>query len=199
MSGAQKIGMFGASMAMLAFEQRRQRLGMFAGTRASDMEDLQSEPRRAICIMDSQPGQTGRGIVWFEQANSFARTLITANFSGLNPGQKHGFHIHQYGDLSNGCLTAGPHFNPHKNTHAGPSDEVRHVGDLGNVQADDAGTASYELLDHLVSLHGPLSVIGRSCVLHLKTDDLGRGNNEESLKTGNAGARIACGVIGLRA
>ena len=76
---------------------------------------------------------------------------------------------------------------------------VRHIGDLGNVQGDDDGTGKYELEDRLVSLHGPFSVVGRSCVLHLKTDDLGRGGDAESLKTGNAGARIACGVIGLRA
>ena len=76
---------------------------------------------------------------------------------------------------------------------------MRHVGDLGNVQADDEGNGKYEILDRLVTLHGPFSVVGRSCVLHKGVDDLGRGGNDESLKTGNAGARIACGVIGLRA
>jgi len=55
----------------------------------------------------------------------------------------------------------------------------------------------YDAQDKLVQLWGPLSVIGRSCVLHAQTDDLGEGGNDESLRTGNAGARIACGVIGL--
>ena len=149
--------------------------------------------------MESQPNEVGKGVVLFEQATSFSRTQITGTFSGLVPGQRHGFHIHQYGDLTKGCTTAGPHYNPQKNTHAGPEDEVRHVGDLGNVLGEADGSGRYERLDQLVQLHGPFSVVGRSCVLHKKTDDLGRGGNEESLKTGNAGARIACGVIGLRA
>ena len=96
-------------------------------------------------------------------------------------------------------MTAGPHWNPHKHTHAGPDDEVRHIGDLGNVQSDGEGKGVYEVEDRQVSLFGAFSVIGRSCVLHLKTDDLGRGGDEESLKTGNAGPRIACGVIGRAA
>ena len=84
-------------------------------------------------------------------------------------------------------------------THGGPDDEVRHVGDLGNVQSDAEGNGTYKAEDRLVQLFGAYSVVGRSCVLHADTDDLGKGGNEESLKTGNAGARIACGVIGLAA
>ena len=73
------------------------------------------------------------------------------------------------------------------------------MGDLGNVLEEADGSGKYERLDQQVALYGPFSVVGRSCVLHKKTDDLGRGGDDESLKTGNAGARIACGVIGLRA
>jgi Cu-Zn family superoxide dismutase len=115
----------------------------------------------------------------------------------LTSNHLHGFHIHQFGDLSNGCVTAGPHYNPFGNTHGGPDKKIRHIGDLGNVQSDADGKALYEAEDKLVQLWGPLSVIGRSCVLHANADDLGEGGNEESLKTGNAGPRIACGVIGL--
>ena len=103
------------------------------------------------------------------------------------------------GNLTEGCKTAGPHFNPHGQTHAGPTDSVRHVGDLGNLHAGEDGTAHYELEDHLIHLHGEFSIIGRSCVTHAGVDDLGLGGNEESLKTGNAGGRLACGVIGLSA
>ena len=81
--------------------------------------------------------------------------------------------------------------------HGGPDTEVRHVGDLGNVEANADGVANLDYEDRLVSLHGVESVIGRSCVCHGKTDDLGQGGDEESTKTGNAGARVACGVIGL--
>ena len=82
-------------------------------------------------------------------------------------------------------------------THGGPNSEIRHVGDMGNVDAGADGVAKYFLEDHLIHIHGEFSVIGRSCVCHAKEDDLGLGGNEESLKTGNAGARVACGVIGL--
>ena len=114
-------------MAMFASEQARQRT-------ANSMEaSAAAEPRRAICILDSQPNEVAKGVVLFEQATAFARTHIVGNFTGLTPGNRHGFHIHQYGDLTQGCTTAGPHYNPHNMTHAGPNDAVRHVGDLGNV------------------------------------------------------------------
>uniref|UniRef100_A0A2C9LKA2 Superoxide dismutase [Cu-Zn] n=1 Tax=Biomphalaria glabrata TaxID=6526 RepID=A0A2C9LKA2_BIOGL len=121
--------------------------------------------------------------------------------SGLSPGL-HGFHIHQYGDSTNGCISAGPHFNPFGKVHGGPQEEIRHVGDLGNVTAAENGVASFSMKDDLVKIHGINSVIGRSMVVHAGIDDLGKGEGdkkEESLKTGNAGARVACGVIALAA
>ena len=96
-----------------------------------------------------------------------------------------------------GCKTAGPHFNPFNKTHGGPLSDERHVGDLGNLEADENGNAHFELIDTMVMLHGEHSVIGRSVVTHANVDDLGMGDNEESKKTGNAGIRLACGVIGL--
>ena len=154
------------------------------------------EPRKAICILNSTPGVV-MGTVLFEQADANSSTSIHGKFTGLTPGQLHGFHIHNWGNLSNGCVTAGPHYNPYKVTHAGPEDSSRHVGDLGNVQADAEGNGLYERIDREVKLFGPLSVIGRACVLHKDVDDLGKGGHELSLTTGNAGARIACGVIGM--
>ena len=75
--------------------------------------------------------------------------------------------------------------------------EERHVGDLGNVIAGEDGNAKYEREDHLINIYGEFSVIGRSFVVHADEDDLGLGGHELSLTTGNAGARLACGVIGL--
>jgi superoxide dismutase, Cu-Zn family len=92
----------------------------------------------------------------------------------------------------------GPHFNPHNTTHAGPTSAVRHVGDLGNIQTDSSGVAKGTVEDKYIKLIGPESVIGRMVVVHAGEDDLGLGGNEESLKTGNAGGRAACGVIGVR-
>jgi Cu-Zn family superoxide dismutase len=81
--------------------------------------------------------------------------------------------------------------------HGGLYDEQRHVGDLGNLKTNEEGFAYAAFTDQKVSLFGERSVIGRSVVVHEKEDDLGRGGNEESLKTGNSGRRLACGVIGL--
>jgi hypothetical protein len=78
----------------------------------------------------------------------------------------------------------------------GLEDEERHVGDMGNVEAEADGTGKYFREDHLITLFGAYSVLGRSCVLHADEDDLGRGGHALSKTTGNAGARIACGVIG---
>jgi Cu-Zn family superoxide dismutase len=93
--------------------------------------------------------------------------------SGLKPG-KHGFHIHEFGNLSNACITAGAHYNPFGKTHGGPNDEERHVGDLGNIEADQNGNAKFELVDSLIKLTGKYSVIGRSVIVHEGEDDLGR-------------------------
>ncbi|KAH9943839.1 superoxide dismutase [Amylocystis lapponica] len=137
------------------------------------------------------------GTVTFAQAAPTAAVAITGELAGLDPLALRGFHIHASGDLSGGCASAGPHFNPAGVTHGAPSASVRHAGDLGNVKSDGQGKVALDFEDSGFSLNGPLSVIGRAVVLHAGTDDLGKGDNEESLKTGNAGGRAACGVIGL--
>ena len=115
--------------------------------------------------------------------------------TGLTPGY-HGFHVHQFGNLSQGCKTAGPHWNPEGMTHGGPGKEIRHHGDIGNILADANGVAKLSMTDEKLMLYGPNSIVGRSCVCHAGVDDLGEGGDEESLKTGNAGGRVSCGVIG---
>ncbi|KAF5130789.1 Superoxide dismutase (Cu-Zn) [Metarhizium anisopliae] len=137
------------------------------------------------------------GTVTFEQESESAPTSITWDITGNDPNAKRGFHIHTFGDNTNGCTSAGPHFNPHGKTHGAPADEARHVGDLGNINTDAQGNAKGSVTDAQVKLIGPHSVIGRTVVVHAGTDDLGKGGNEESLKTGNAGPRPACGVIGI--
>jgi Cu-Zn family superoxide dismutase len=74
---------------------------------------------------------------------------------------------------------------------------MRHVGDLGNIKAEEDGLAKVEFLDPIISLTGgPRGIVGRTLVVHMRQDDLGRGNDEESIKTGNAGSRLCCGIIG---
>ncbi len=122
---------------------------------------------------------------------------IKVNIKGLTVG-KHGFHVHEYGNLTGGCATAGAHYNPAGVDHAGPVDSVRHVGDLGNVPVTDATVETeYSIVDRLVNIFGDLNnVVGRSVVIHQDEDDLGLGGQSDSKTTGHAGARVCCGVIG---
>lgn len=135
----------------------------------------------------------------FEQEAASDPTTITYEIEGNDANAERGFHIHTFGDNTNGCTSAGPHFNPFGKTHGAPTDTVRHVGDLGNIKTDAKGVAKGTITDKLVTLIGENSIIGRTVVVHGGTDDLGKGGTPDSLKTGNAGGRPACGVIGLSA
>ncbi|BFZ57127.1 Superoxide dismutase [Cu-Zn] [Savitreella phatthalungensis] len=138
-----------------------------------------------------------KGTVTFTQADESSPVEVTYDISGNDASAERGFHIHQFGDNTNGCTSAGPHFNPHGKKHGDPTGEERHAGDLGNVKTDSQGVAKGTITDKHLKLIGPESIIGRTVVIHAGTDDLGKGGNEESFKTGNAGGRNACGVIGL--
>lgn len=105
--------------------------------------------------------------------------------------------VHEFGDNTNGCTSAGPHFNPFGKTHGAPEDVERHVGDLGNVVADASGNVTVNIQDSQLTLSGANSILGRSLVVHADPDDLGKGGHELSKTTGNAGGRLACGVIGI--
>jgi Cu-Zn family superoxide dismutase len=103
----------------------------------------------------------------------------------------HGFHIHENGDCSapDGS-SAGGHFNPTDQNHGGPDASVHHIGDLGNIRADENGNATYEATLSFLSLgDGENSILNRGLIVHALEDDL------VSQPTGAAGARLACGVI----
>lgn len=124
---------------------------------------------------------------------------VTGAITGLPVGE-YGFHVHELGDTSS-CDATGAHFNPDDTNHGGPDHDERHVGDFGNVNFVAVGenvVATVDFVDSVVSLRGRNSILGRALVLHADTDDLGLGGHETSLTTGNAGARLACAVIGIR-
>lgn len=144
---------------------------------------------KAICVLHPTEGNDVTGTVTFTQDGKNVK--IVADLEGLTPG-KHGFHIHQLGDCSAPDGTsAGGHYNPENVEHGGPNDAMRHVGDLGNIEASEDGTAHLEMTDSMVKLNGEHSVIGRAIIVHAGEDDL------TSQPTGAAGARVACGVIGI--
>lgn len=124
--------------------------------------------------------------------------FVSGVISGLKPGP-HGIHIHQYGDLSDGCTSACAHWDPSgKNHHGLPTDpkDQRHAGDLGNIVANSKGIAHFQLSDNVIKLSGKNSIIGRSLIIHEDLDDGGKGGFPDSLITGHAGKRLACAIIG---
>ncbi|XP_039292406.1 superoxide dismutase [Cu-Zn]-like [Nilaparvata lugens] len=156
-------------------------------------------PINAVAILkpDGTGSEDPQGVITLVQPHPpEGPVFLSGNITGLTPG-KHGFHVHVSGDLREGCKSLGPHHNPFLVQHGGPTDPYRHVGDLGNIVADEGGVAKVQISDHLISLAGSQNVIGRGLVVHANPDDLGRGGDTESLQTGNAGKRIACGVIAL--
>ncbi|XP_074663136.1 superoxide dismutase [Cu-Zn]-like [Tubulanus polymorphus] len=149
---------------------------------------------KAICQLAGDGAV--KGCVCFQQEANSDLVKVTGSITGLARG-KHGFHIHEFGDYSNGCVSAGGHFNPFAKEHGAPEDDMRHVGDLGNVLANDDGVVTIDITDKMIQLVGVNSIIGRSVVVHADVDDLGKGGHELSKTTGNAGGRLACGVIGI--
>ncbi len=124
---------------------------------------------------------------WVQFTNTEGKkVLIKAEVSGLKPDQKHGFHIHQYGDCRDNGQNVGNHFNPYEVKHGAPHQKEKHLGDLGNLKSNKKGIAFYqETMKMRVK-----KLIGRSIVVHADTDDL------KSQPSGNSGAYIGCGVIG---
>ena len=145
---------------------------------------------KAIAVFTSKIN----GFVTFEEINE--KVLVTVQLSGLKTNGLHGFHVHQAGDLSDGCESMCAHFNPFNKNHGCPGMSERHVGDLGNLVSDIFGNANYTFYDNVIKLHGVANIIGRGLIIHADQDDCGNGGNKESLITGNAGKRIACAVIG---
>jgi Cu-Zn family superoxide dismutase len=150
---------------------------------------LAQEPTKAIAVLHPTKNSDVHGIVTFTKSGEEIK--IVADVTGLTPG-KHGFHVHVYGDCSSpDGNAAGGHFNPTNNPHAGHDAAQRHEGDLGNLEADTSGKAHLELTDSMMTMSGEKSIIGRSVIVHEKEDDL------KSQPVGNAGGRLACGVIGI--
>jgi superoxide dismutase, Cu-Zn family len=143
----------------------------------------------AVAVLHPTGNSSVSGVVRFARTDGGIK--ITATVKGLAPG-KHGFHIHELGDCSAADATsAGGHYNPDGHPHAGPDKAQRHMGDMGNLEADSSGSARYERLDNYMKLDGAKSIIGRAVIVHAGQDDL------TTQPTGNAGGRLACGVIGI--
>lgn len=143
----------------------------------------------AVAVLHPTQGNGVEGTVHFMAVPG--GVSVKATVKGLAAGA-HGFHVHEFGDCTAADgASAGGHFNPTAHPHAGPTDPVRHAGDLGNVTAASDGTATLEWTDPQMKLEGAEGVIGHAVIVHANPDDL------KTQPSGNAGARVACGVIGV--
>ena len=153
-----------------------------------------NNPVIAIAFFDDEKI---KGTVHFTEDLLNNTVIIDIDLYSVFTNSEHGFHVHQAGDLTDGCNSACAHFNPYNTNHGGPNSSERHVGDLGNIHFDSLGRCKQSFVDKMIKLRGYKSnIMGRMLVIHEKRDDLGKGNNKESLITGNAGKRITCAVIG---
>ena len=142
-------------------------------------------PTKAVCSLSSASGSSVSGYVTFEQKGDDVE--VGGEVKGLTPGE-HGFHIHDNGDCTApDAASAGGHFNPTGMPHGALDAKEHHMGDMGNVKANQDGVAKIRLRMKGVML---CAILGRGVIVHGKVDDL------KSQPAGNAGPRVACGVIG---
>ncbi len=144
----------------------------------------------AIAALSPTQGNEAHGNIYFTKVKEGVR--IDGEISGLKPGS-HGFHIHEKGDCSApDGMSAGGHYNPDKMPHGSPSSAQRHAGDFGNIEANNSGVAKFSRIDHTATLEGLNSIVGHAVIVHADPDDM------KTQPTGNAGKRVACGVIGAK-
>lgn len=149
----------------------------------------------AVAIIKSD-GDKIKGVVRFSavmEDKHSSGCVVDGVIDGLTTGL-HGIHVHECGDLSNGCESLGQHYNPRHTKHGGPECDIdeRHAGDLGNIEADESGRAKFRFVDRVLTVP---EIIGRSIVVTENADDFGKGGNDASLIDGNSGRRLACGII----
>jgi len=167
----------------------RKLIALAAAALLAACQTMPDEPARATAALQPTKGNKAFGEATFEQAGDKVRVIVFAQ--GLKPGAEHGFHIHEAGDCSSGDgMSAKGHFNPHGKPHGNPSSGERHAGDLPSLKADKSGRAKIDVTVDAISIGaGAGDVVGRGLIIHADPDD------HKTQPTGNAGARLACGVI----
>ncbi|XP_026748128.1 copper chaperone for superoxide dismutase [Trichoplusia ni] len=152
------------------------------------------ETQSAVAMISSQACCNSRvlGVIRFQQSTE-GPLVADGSIDGL-PSGLHGLHVHDTGDLSEGCGSIGSHYNPHNTSHGAPSDppHSRHAGDLGNIVADEAGRATFRIVDDVLKVW---DIVGRSVAVTERRDDFGRGGSPTSKEDGDSGEPIACGII----
>jgi Cu-Zn family superoxide dismutase len=169
-------------------------VGMLAGNSKSGAQNappamaMPMPASRAVAVIFPTKGNTISGTIWFDSTPHGVH--IHGTVEGLPPNTAHGFHIHEYGDMTSpDAMAAGGHYNPEGHPHGGPGPMPHQAGDLGNVKADATGKGTVDLVVPEVTLDGKFPILGRSIVVHVGEDDM--------TPKANPGARMGMGVIGL--
>jgi superoxide dismutase, Cu-Zn family len=170
---------------------------------AAQMMAAASPPPAPAPAAKAAPGPVSRAVVVLHPAKdgkvegtlTFVRAAdgvkVKGRISGLAAGA-HGFHVHEFGDCSAADFSsAGGHYNPTGHQHAGPAEPKRHIGDMGNIEAGADGVATVDYTDSRLRFEGAHGILGRGVIVHANPDDF------KTQPTGNAGGRVACGVIGV--
>lgn len=144
----------------------------------------------AMATLRPTSGSTAQGTVHFQELAD-GSVDVQIDLTGV-PAGVHGFHVHDKGDCGDNGNAAGGHFNPTGQPHAAPAAAAHHAGDFGNVTAGANGEVHTRFNTRSITVsEGATSAVGHAVILHANPDDL------TTQPTGNAGGRIACGVVEL--
>jgi len=190
MFGMIKPVLLGAAVALLGAGcngNQPQQSGTNSVIRAADVG---ADTKEAVAVVHGTQGnEKVMGIVKFMDTGNGVK--VTADIDGLAPDSEHGFHIHQFGDCTDPKgMSAGGHYNPEGHQHGKPGEAMSHVGDMGNIKADDKGHAHVEVTLPAASISGKNAILGRGVIVHANADKF-------TQPVGDAGGRIGCGVIGI--
>jgi len=152
--------------------------------------DAGADVKEAVAVVHGTAGNEKiMGVVKFSDTGNGVK--VTADIDGLAPDSEHGFHIHEFGDCTDPkAMSTGGHYNPEGHQHGKPGEAMSHVGDMGNIKADDKGHAHVEVTLTAASITGKNAILGRGVIVHAGVDKF-------TQPVGDAGARIGCGTIGI--
>lgn len=143
-----------------------------------------------LVVMDAKSGSKVSGNISLKEKAGSVKMKV--DVKGLKPGA-HAIHIHEKGDCSSeDGKSAGGHWNPTGHDHGEWGKEAFHMGDIGNLEANEEGVASLEFETDKWCIgcdDETKNIIGKSFIIHAGADDF------KSQPSGAAGARVACGLI----
>ena len=166
---------------------------MRIGGAAAILFALSSFSAAAQTATAAMKGADGKEVGSVNLTQTSQGVLINVSVKGLPPGE-HAFHVHAVGKCEPPFTSAGGHFNPASKKHGMLSPDGQHAGDMPNLHIPQSGELTVEVLNVNITLEKgkPNSVFdtdGSAVVIHAGSDDY------KTDPTGEAGGRIACGVI----